>query len=413
MTSPTSLRTMRIRVPGQWADGWLYREHLLLWSRTNDCYVLPLSEARRSLAATDGLVVAALADYLIFRSDWKLSEQLQVLGQVPGIHGALDAALADNIDAALAVDLSELMPVYDDTPPGLALDSALYANRVYLATTEGLFESRFNPNFADEVSAIERRLEDRVAAVTAKYSAVNCSARDTGLAFAPITFDDDDRWWDQPYDGFETVAEQSLRHSWAGRHILNYNESPVPHLLWSQAVYERAHDRARFDEWRVLGFSPPTDIRAMTVEALQTSHRVRLTDMARPSGSPSEDIEVLGNANYRLLIRWNETVRVLDLAGDDRSGPAVRPDRRFERVRPGSEIGSGNVLSTHGVGSGFIIELDDEVRLMTSQASYLLAPVRAARVRTFEHSRRYRDVVLAVEEDQISVYGFLETTSSR
>jgi hypothetical protein len=403
---------MRIRVPGQWADGWLYREHLLLWSRTNECYVLPLSELRRSVTTTDGPVTAALADYLIFRSDWKLSEQLQILGHVPGIHGALNAALADNNEAALAVDLSNLMPVYNDTPPGLALDSALYANRVYVATTEGLFESRFNPNFADGVSAIERRLEDRVAVVTAKYSAVNCSARDAGLTFAPITFDDDDRWWDQPHDYFESVAEQSQRHSWAGRHILNYSESSVPNLLWSEAVYERVNDRARFDEWRVLGFSRPADISAMTIEALRTSHRVRLMDVAQQaSGSDSDEIEVLGNANYRLLIRWNETVRVLDVSGDDRSGPAVRPDRRFERARLGTEIGSGNVLSTHGVRSGFVIELDNEVRLLTSQASYLLAPVRAARVRTFEHSRRYRDVVLTVEEEQISIYGFLETTS--
>lgn len=358
-------------------------------------------------------MAAALADYLIFRSDWKLSDQLQVLSRVPGVHRALAAALADHHDAALTVDLSDLMPVYDDTPPGLALDSALYANRVYLATTEGLFESRFNPAFAYETSTIERRLEDRVAAVTAKYSAVNCSTRDAGLAFAPITFDDHDRWWEQPHDDFESVAEESLWHSWAGRHVLNYGRDPIPDLLWSEAVFERVTDQARFDEWRVLGFSSPTDMSAMTIEALRTAHLVRLADVAaETSDSRSADIEVLGNANYRLLIRWNDTLRVLDVAGDDRSGPAVRPDRRFERPRPSSDIGGRGVFSTHGVRSGFVIELDGEVRLMTSQASYLLAPVRAARLRTFEHSRRYRDVILAVEEEQISIFGFLEAPTS-
>jgi hypothetical protein len=112
-----------------------------------------------------------------------------------------------------------------------------------------------------------------------------------------------------------------------------------------------------------------------------------------------------------LIDSLNETVRVMDVAGDDRSGPAVRPDRRFERAYLGPDLGSGTVFSTHDVTSGFVIELDDEVRLMTSQASYLLAPVRAARVITFEHSAAMETSCSRSKragQHLLSIYGFLK-----
>ena len=42
------LSTICIRLPGRWADGWLYKEHLLLWNRSGDLFVVPVSELMRS-----------------------------------------------------------------------------------------------------------------------------------------------------------------------------------------------------------------------------------------------------------------------------------------------------------------------------------------------------------------------------
>jgi hypothetical protein len=85
----------------------------------------------------------------------------------------------------------------------------------------------------------------------------------------------------------------------------------------------------------------------------------------------------------------------------------VRPDNSF-KVQRTTVINPGNVLKTYPVGSGFLAEQVDQIRLITSVGSHHLLKERAARIRTFVHSLRYKDVVMVVEEDGVSLVGFLE-----
>jgi len=52
-----------------------------------------------------------------------------------------------------------------------------------------------------------------------------------------------------------------------------------------------------------------------------------------------------------------------------------------------------------------VVELQDEVRLINSQGSYSLIGEPVARIRTFTHSRRHREVILVVRENGISLLG--------
>jgi hypothetical protein len=63
----------------------------------------------------------------------------------------------------------------------------MYANRVYVASTEGLFEPYFDPKEPKARHPVIRRLEVRTARITARYLSLNASTEDEGLWFAPIS----------------------------------------------------------------------------------------------------------------------------------------------------------------------------------------------------------------------------------
>jgi len=66
------------------------------------------------------------------------------------------------------------------------------------------------------------------------------------------------------------------------------------------------------------------------------------------------------------------------------------------------------VLKAHAVGAGFVLETVDGMRLFTPRGSYQLSSERSVRVRTFVNARRHQDTVLAVNTEEVSLYGFLE-----
>ena len=122
----------------------------------------------------------------------------------------------------------------------------------------------------------------------------------------------------------------------------------------------------------------------------------------------SNSAQVLGNSAYRLLIRWQDSLQVVDISAYAGKEIEARPDPAY-RTKRDFDLVPSSVLKTYAIGAGFLIELVDEIRLITPRGSYPLIRERAARIRTFVHARRYQDTALVVGENGISLIGFFES----
>ena len=403
------LKVLRLDLPGEWADGWLYKDHLILWSRTGQMYYSPLPEITKLVRKLVSPRLAVVSDYLIFRSDWKISEQFSRLLVVPGVERDFLADFPEN-SAEIIVPIDGIMPipVPSEQIPGVSLDTVIYANRVYVGSTAGLFETRFNPDFPHNDNPVVRRLDHRVSSVTAKYSAINCSAGEDGLWFSRVNFGDTE-WWRKEGSSPRRVADVSRENSFAFVNLLNYTDDALPAFIRSEAVKDRPHDRAEFEEWQITGYQAPADIGGvMTSALLAPSSKSRSTKVRQRDDIGLEAIQVLGNSDYRLLVAWHNSLRVVDITARRGRDIEAKPDRAF-RGLSNLDINPFAILGTHPFGRGFLVELQDEVRLINWQGSYSLIGEPVARIRTFTHSRRHREVILLVRETGISLLGIYVT----
>ena len=403
--------TFRLDLPGEWADGWLYKEHLILWSRTGEMHVSPLAELDKGVRERVSPALGVVADHLIFRNDWKASDQFRRMTSVPGVEQAFLGDF-EHASRELIVSVDEVTPdpVRGERIPGVVLDAAVYANQVYVGSTQGLFETRFDPDRPTHGSAVIERLPDRVSAVTARYAAVNGSAGEAGLWFSRINLDVGRK---RTEDGnFRRVAEYSRGNSFATTNLLNYTDEAIPALLRSELSKESSQgDRGDRDSGKlqITGYAAPANIGGVMASALQ-SRRSAWRD-ATPEFSASltdGTAEVLGNSGNRLLVAWQESLRVIDLKFLKDRDVAARRDKDF-RDTAGLEIDPVSILDTHEFVNGFLVELPDEVRLINSQGSYSLISEPVARIRTFAHSRRHREVVLLIRETGVSLLGIYIT----
>jgi hypothetical protein len=388
------LHIMRLDLPGQWSDAWLYKEHLIAWARDGRMHVLPLSDIYSWLRELEQPALEVLADFLIFRNDWKTSEQF---GRLFSLRGIEESFIANFPEATgeLVIPLEEAspVPVGSDQVPGTILDSAIYANCVYVGSTRGLFETRFDPDNPMGKNFLAERMSKRVSTVTAAYSAVNGSAGQDGLWFSRI--DPHNESWRREKGTFEQVADLSRGNSFADVNLLNYTDQAFPGFLRSKTIEEKSPDTSVRETRQITGYHESASIAGLTASALALSR-----------ATSDEDIEVLGNSGKRLLVAWNESLRVLDVSLQRRRGLEVKQDKSYQGI---ADLGIDpyKILDTHAFGNGksFLVELSNEVRLINSQGSFTLISEPVARIRTFARSRRYREVVLLVRETGLSLLG--------
>src|SRR5260370_10855089 len=373
-------------------------------------YVANLAHLLRKFRGETSPALSAVSDYSIFRNDWKISDQFKRLSAVPGVLPALLSDFADsNKPIVVDIDPLGLEPSRSDPVPGFMLDADLYADHIYVGSTRGLFESRFDPGQPLVSSPVVLRLDHEVSTVNAKYSVINTSAGEKGLLYAHVNFDQGNWWSGKPT--FKRAAEVSYGNSFASHHhLLNYVNDLFPTFLRAETQRKERDQGSEYQESRVIGYQDQVDISGMTRAAIGRSRKVRLSESEalRTQSEDAPTAQVLGNSADRLLIRWFDNLQVVDISAPRNKDLAARPDPNYRTLRE-ADILPSSILKTYAIKSGFLVELFDEIHLITPKGSYLLVRERAARVRTFIHARRYQDVALIVGEESLSLIGFIES----
>lgn len=399
------LLSIQLRIPGQWRDIWLYKNRIYLWDRIGLLRYLDMEAAYKKLAKNYGLNIAFLVQQLIFRNDWKVGEQTRLMLQIPELESAFLRPFRGN--DRIVLELPENLFGFSGSEAYRepVLDSYLYANRLYLATLNGLFESYIHPRHPDREYELNQQLDRRVSRLAVGYAAINASAEDDGLLFGRIRFAADESADDSLVgrpgfkpSTFRRVADYSLSSSYAGRNLLNYTQDAAPSLLRSRIEERPAQGTARFDDVQVIGYEQESE--------LLTTTQSTLSDLGQGTPPAELDIKVLGNSNSHILASVAGRLHVVNLrVGNENRDVRLQPVKSY-REASRIHVNLDEVLETYPISSGFAIELEDSIKLMTRSGSYNLLKGAAARVRTFVESRRHKEVVAVVQEESVSLIGF-------
>lgn len=392
----------KVRILGEYRDAWLYKRRLYTWDRSGVLRYADLDLVARYLTRKHGAGVGNIIQTLIFRNDWKVGEHFRAMMRVPAMESAFLQPFRES--EAIVVDLPQSLFQESHSEPynGVVLDTNIYADRVYLATTEGLLESYINSNDPARGYELNQQTDFRVSKVAVRYAAINASAEEKGLYFARIRFADGD------IPGFRKsswmkVAETSLTTSHAHHNLLNYTGEAVPALLKARVEESKTHENARYDESQVIGYEGEMDLTSLTYSAASSASKVSAKGRETPDSNDS--FEVLGNTNNHLLAVWNGKARVIDLSARQGKEIEAKPSAGYqtstlEPIRP------EDVLQTYPISSGFVVELYDSLRLITRNGSFELTDCQAARVRTFASSLRHKESIAAIHEDHAALIGY-------
>jgi hypothetical protein len=400
----SDLLRIELRVQGEFRDAWVYKGHLHLWDREGILRWTKLETVVKHISAHYGSTVANLTNTLIARNDWKVGEQFNSWMRVPEVSRSMLRPFEGRSHLVIDVPRGIFNRSDSESYAGLVLDTSIYADRVYLATAEGLLESYINSRHPENTYPLNQQTDFRASHVAVKYSAINVSAEHKGLHFAPVRF-----WTGDEAPGFmpaewRQVADFSISSSFAKRNLLNYTRSPVPSLLRSK-VEEHRTERARYDDTSVVGYESSADISSLMYSAATTEARVSSRNLRTPTLASIEDFEVLGNSDYHLLVSRAGRLGVIDLRAEAGKDVEARPSRRFIKSRIES-ADVNQVLATYPVSSGFVVESYDRLDLITADGSFVLANGESAQVRTFDSSIRHKEVVAVVNEFSASVFGY-------
>jgi hypothetical protein len=365
---------------------------------------VPLADLRKQVIKDFDKHMAVVCDYLIFRNDWKNSAQFADLAGVEGTLAALLAPIMHAPSVTLKVSGILKRHIADGAFEGYMVDASVYGNRVFTATSEGLFETEFNPDFPTTSNDTLLITDSSTSSVASKGAKVVFATGDKGLFSRGIEFGHGADWPSaSAQEPLELLDDASRRVSFTKYSLLNYTGERVPQLLFGD-VDTRPTDR--FEETIVTGFRPGRDIASAVDASIGRDASKPGAHKSAVKDSGSTGVTVLGNADYRLLVAHESGHGVVDLATFT-SDVEIQADKKFRSHLIKSEL-LLDALTTQRLQSGFLVEGFDSTLVITEQGTNVLIDEPRVRIRSFPASRRHSDSFVAIGEDFVEIVGFID-----
>lgn len=388
------VRRFSLRFAGAWEDAWLYREHLIAWATDGSVHVARLEDVRRRLQQTSGHHLRVLAEQLVLRSSWKFASDRADLFDLPGVRDAFFAPVIDAEDTVIELEQFEFESAEIEAVPGNVTDTAIYGNRVLATSDQGLFEGQIDLRGL-EPSPLLQLASTPATAVVAAGSQLAASLGEEGLVTREIEFGHGPAWVDLSREqSLDRVSEYSRLVTRSSFHLLTYGEQSVPDIVRSTTV--RRPSANGFEETVITDFAAPVSLRE-PILAARGQH---------DAPEDADDTQVIGNADYRLLVQTDEGIDILNIRAFTNRGLSVVPSasRKFDSNAPIA----GTVLSTQAMGSGPLIEHLGGAHILTASGLVEIADELPVQVRSFPNSRRYSDTAVVVRDNCLDLVGFVD-----
>jgi len=382
------MKILRMFFPGTFEDAQVYMGHLALFTADRDVRFVELQRLASRLElrhpAWRGVMTMAFA-----RNDWLRGQVVEALTNNRQIASTLNDALTDVADTELVVDADaiETEGLGRFTPDAdLILDTAFYGSRLYLATNDGLFDYDIDWQLL-RVDRSRKRLDARCVSANAEYGAVNASCESDGL----FTGYDEFGWRGHAtnVDGAALVqtAPKSVRTSWLGTDLVNYEGPAEPELLVASVEEVERDEGTTYRTKVVTHFSTPTDNLAPLVADLKTQR-----------GISRSSVQFVWNSSRAFFINTYDK-------GFFSAAPTAKPGKSYNFTRHGTT--DGRIVGVHRSGVGWILETDFRVYALSGGTLVELLDEEPLSVRTFEGSKRFRNLIAVTVENGVHLISVL------
>lgn len=232
-------------------------------------------------------------------------------------------------------------------------------------------------------------------AVIAAGGQLAASLGDEGLVTRKIEFGHGSEWVRiSEQGGLGKVSDYSRLVTRSSIHLLNYVEQSIPEIVRSTTV-RRTNERGMV-ETIITDFATPFSLRESLASASEAVHR----------SEESDEAYVIGNADYRLLVRTDTGIDFLNVRAFQGQEISVRYSGSTE-IEPESPL-VGGVLSTQAMRSGPLIEHLGGAHVLTEAGLVEIADELVVQVRSFPNSRRYGDTAIVVRDTCLEIVGFVD-----
>lgn len=392
------MRKFVVRLPGRWEDAWLYREQLLVWNRSGELFHVPLDTLRGQVLQSSDHHHAVLAENLVFRSERKSAREVQDLLAVPGVSRSLFSPLMSEEEIVVQIDAPDLRPSAIEAVPGNLMDTVAYGNRIFSASDEGVYEAQFDARY-DNDSPLLQVHSAPATSIVAGNGQFAVSLGEIGLIAREVTFGEGPNWIESAANAaMSRLAPFSRDVRRSSVHLINYGESAVPDFIRATTTTE--YRETGFSEKVVTDYAEPLPLDDRLLDVI--GGNISVEDVRAGEG-----FQVLGNANYRLLVQVGSEITVLNMLAPQRQTLRVS---RHQKIDVGTLMASPftRALSTQALRSGFLVEHPGGLHLLMESGILQLADELVVQARSFPSSRRYVDTVAVIREDSLDLIGFVD-----
>jgi hypothetical protein len=339
-----------------------------------------------------------LANHLVLRSERKSSSEFQDMLAIPTVRRELFAPLRAEPEVVVSIEPTVLRPTSIEPIPGNMTDTVAYGNRIFATSDAGVYETQFNTRY-DDPSEVLQVVDVPATAVVAGNGQFAASLGDRGLISREVGFGDGDQWMYSAQNAdVVTLAPYSRNVTRSSVHLVNYGATAVPDFIRATTRLERRENG--FQESIITDFANPSSLATSLRDAIGG-------DLTIDEMTAGDRFEVLGNANYRLLVRFGGEVQVLSMRAFGTTPLRVNPDRRID-VGQMMKNPIRHTMSTQSLHSGFLVEHTGGVHILSDSGVIELANELVVQARTFPNSRRYVDTVVLVREESLDLVGFID-----
>lgn len=278
----------------------------------------------------------------------------------------------------------------------MPLDVYMYDLRMYIASKEGVVESRLNPDFNDQYyrlrpTRFEKCFDSKVVSLSARAGKVVLSADKEGLFYGDALIENARI----RINDHNNVPGRSLRTGWSDFDLINYESARQFRYLTNDTVNTNrlSSDRFRFgdklERKEIVNFATSSfDMSQMMVHTNIDKDAIRFS-----FNSKGRSFFVMNDGSFI-------NIRIKKVEGTPIQYSSVsRPLPQLGGAGPKS-----SPLRAAIVPNGCVVEFYDKVMLYQNNEVQLLEDTPVYGIRTYMGSRNYTDIVTVTKEDSVSFH---------
>lgn len=378
------MQALRIRLQGRYWDSTLYNDRLLLVGQDGTLQAYRWDRLVRYLLPADELARVAMTHLATRARAWYGLAMKDLIGAAPARQLMLDAVTALT-GRSFEVDREALLSHLDfEVGVGMfpSTDLEIYANRLYLGSTDGLVSAPLSDLDSDSLDPDALIFDGPCLRLDASYHRLGVAMGESGLA----TLDIPQRYWDL-FDVDLVSEEASFGCAWVSFDLVASQPG--------NGGYVAAFANPRW--------SAEEDDDLVDEPVAEFLGRVRSDDLFDRSGGL-----LFGNGNVLALAlpgqlldeQWNPYRRRKGYGVDISSSTARSAQATIEKRL------TEDPLDARVTVFGVVLELDDRLLIRGSDGRQRTIPGEPVRWRVFPRSARYANHLHVVFEDHVDIYAF-------